>query len=101
MIPARSSTAVCCLKHGSIRSFLLDVVSVASGSLRMGVAEMTRFGMGPEDFGELAELIRDVVVDQAIVQPRVEQLRSRFLDMKYCFDQDELAERLNTLHDLA
>jgi aminomethyltransferase len=72
----------------------------ASGSLRMGVSEMTRYGMGPDDFGELAELIRDVVVDQAIVQPRVEQLRSRFLDMKYCFDQNELAERLNTLHDL-
>ena len=33
-----------------------------SGALRMGVAEMTRFGMEEEDFKVLASLIRDVVV---------------------------------------
>ncbi|GAI08672.1 unnamed protein product, partial [marine sediment metagenome] len=31
-----------------------------SGCLRMGVAEMTRFGMEEKDFQELAQLIRDV-----------------------------------------
>jgi len=72
----------------------------ASGSLRMGVSEMTRFGMGPEDFGELAELVRDVIVHRATVKPKVAELRKRFLDMRYCFSSDELDERLQVLHGL-
>ena len=72
----------------------------ASGSLRMGVPEMTRFGMGPDDFGELAELIRDVIVHQSTVKPRVAELRKRFLEMKYCFTSDEFEERLAGLHRL-
>jgi aminomethyltransferase len=72
----------------------------ASGSLRMGVSEMTRFGMGPEDFGELAELIRDVVVDRATVKPQVAEFRKRFLEMRYCFTEDELSGRLETIYDL-
>ena len=72
----------------------------ASGALRMGVAEMTRFGMGPDDFGELAELIRDVVADGATVKPRVGALRARFREMRYCFGDDEIAQRLATLQQL-
>ena len=72
----------------------------ASGSLRMGVSEMTRFGMGPEDFGELAELIRDVVIDGATVKPRVAEFRQRFLELGYCFNEKELQERAGILHTL-
>jgi aminomethyltransferase len=72
----------------------------ASGSLRMGVSEMTRFGMEAEDFGTLAEFIRDIVVDQATVKPRVADFRKKFLDMRYCFSGDDLEARLTTLHDL-
>jgi aminomethyltransferase len=72
----------------------------ASGLLRMGVSEMTRFGMAPEDFGELAELIRDVVVHQASVKAKVVELRRRFLDMRYCFSSDELEARVEELHRL-
>jgi aminomethyltransferase len=72
----------------------------ASGSLRMGVSEMTRFGMGPEDFAELAELVRDVIVDQATVQPRISQLRGRFLNMQYCFSESQYEARLGELHQL-
>ena len=72
----------------------------ASGSLRMGVSEMTRFGMGPEDFGELAELIRDVVVYGSTVKPRVAELRKRFLELRYCFREKELEQRLGALHTL-
>ncbi|NCF63165.1 MAG: glycine cleavage system protein T, partial [Gammaproteobacteria bacterium] len=72
----------------------------ASGLLRMGVSEMTRFGMEAGDFGELAELIRDVVIDQSTVKPRVTSLRKRFPDMKYCFTEDEFGERLGALHSL-
>jgi aminomethyltransferase len=66
----------------------------------MGVPEMTRFGMGPEDFAELAELIHDAIVHQSTVKPRVAELRKRFLEMKYCFTADEFEERLQTLHHL-
>ena len=72
----------------------------ASGSLRMGVSEMTRFGMAPDDFGELAELIRDVVANGATVKPRVEALRARFREMRYCFAADQIGARLAELHDL-
>ena len=72
----------------------------ASGSLRMGVSEMTRFGMEAEDLGELAELIRDVVIHQSIVKAKVAELRKRFLDMRYCFSSDELQERIQELHRL-
>jgi aminomethyltransferase len=72
----------------------------ASGSLRMGVSEMTRFGMGAEDFAELAELIRDVIVDQATVTPRVSHFRQRFLEMQYCFSENEFEARLGELHTL-
>jgi aminomethyltransferase len=72
----------------------------ASGSLRMGVSEMTRFGMGPEDFGELAELVRDVIVDDATVKPRVAEFRRRFSDMRYCFSEQEVNEKAGILHTL-
>jgi glycine/serine hydroxymethyltransferase len=66
----------------------------------MGVSEMTRFGMEPEDFGELAELVRDVVVDQTSVKARVAELRKRFSEMHYCFAPEELGGRLEELHRL-
>jgi aminomethyltransferase len=72
----------------------------ASGSLRMGVSEMTRFGMQADDFGTLAEFIRDVVVEHATVKPRVAEFRKKFIEMHYCFDGEDLATRLSALHDL-
>jgi len=72
----------------------------ASGSLRMGVSEMTRFGMEPADFGELAQLIRDVVVDRATVKPKVAELRGHFREMRYCFSAEEMGAQLGELHQL-
>jgi aminomethyltransferase len=72
----------------------------ASGSLRMGVSEMTRFGMQPEDFAELADLVRDVIVDDATVQPRVAQFRERFLEMQFCFSESEFEAQMARLHEL-
>ena len=72
----------------------------ASGSLRMGVSEMTRFGMEAEDFGELAELIRDVIVQQSTVKDKVASFRQQFLEMKYCFDGGEFEKRIEELHRL-
>jgi aminomethyltransferase len=72
----------------------------ASGALRMGVPEMTRFGMGPEDFQALAQMMHDVIRNQADVRQEVSALRQRFLDMQYCFDAQEFAPLMETLHRL-
>ncbi len=34
----------------------------ASGALRMGVSEMTRFGFGQKEFAQLAELMADCIL---------------------------------------
>jgi aminomethyltransferase len=72
----------------------------ASGALRMGVSEMTRFGMGPEQFRILAELIRDVVRDRRTVQDQVVKLRSGFRRLHYCFSEKELEQQIQELHRL-
>jgi aminomethyltransferase len=72
----------------------------ASGALRTGVQEMTRFGMGPADFAELAGLVADCILRGATVRAEVETLRSRFLDMHYCFKGPEADELLEQLHRL-
>jgi len=72
----------------------------ASGALRMGVAEMTRFGMAAADFQELAGLIGDCVLRHASVRDTVTAMRSRFLDMRYCFTEADFADRLQQLHAL-
>ena len=64
------------------------------------IIEGMDFGMGPEDFGELAELIRDVLTGRMTVKARVAEFRKRFIEMRYCFNEDDLEERLNALHEL-
>ncbi len=72
----------------------------ASGALRTGVQEMTRFGMGPADFAELAGLMADCILRGAAVREEAERLRGRFLDMHYCFEGPEADELLAQLHRL-
>jgi aminomethyltransferase len=72
----------------------------ASGALRTGVQEMTRFGMGPADFEELAGLMADCILRGARVREEVERLRGRFLDMRYCFTGPEAEDVLEQLHRL-
>jgi aminomethyltransferase len=70
----------------------------ASGSLRTGVQEMTRFGMVEADFGELARLMADVVLKQKDVKDEVCALRRRFLNMQYCFSGGEFEDLVQKLH---
>ncbi|MGD9223486.1 MAG: glycine cleavage system aminomethyltransferase GcvT [Desulfobacteraceae bacterium] len=72
----------------------------ASGALRLGVAEMTRFGMRESDFQSLAGLMADVIVHQKQVRDEVTALRQNFLEMQYCFSTDALAELVQKLHGL-
>ncbi|MGQ9464453.1 MAG: serine hydroxymethyltransferase [bacterium] len=60
----------------------------ASG-IRMGVQEMTRFGMQEKDFGLIAEFITDVIVRNKIVKEEIKKFRSRFLKMHYCLTPEE------------
>jgi len=69
----------------------------ASGALRMGVAEMTRFGMETADFEQLAQYIYDVIVHNKIVKEETIRLRSRFLEIQYCFSGDDFNKRLHEM----
>jgi len=72
----------------------------AAGSLRMGVAEMTRFGMIEEDFQELAQLLSDVILLDKPVKEAVSRFRKRFLELRYCFSGDEFEGVFQKLHEL-
>ena len=50
--------------------------------LRIGVPEMTRFGMDERAMGELAKLLHDAIRSQQ-VKPQVNALRARYTEMKY------------------
>lgn len=57
-------------------------------ALRIGTAEMTRFGMKQQEMKEVGRLIRRVVVDEESprkVAEDVEELRRDFQDLHYCF----------------
>jgi aminomethyltransferase len=70
----------------------------AAGSLRMGVQEMTRFGMKEKDFPELAQLMGDVIHKNKTVKDEVKALRQRFLDMQYCFSGGEFDALIQKVH---
>jgi aminomethyltransferase len=72
----------------------------AAGALRLGVQEMTRFGMAPEDFRTLAQYLHDVVVDGRSIREEVTAFRKRFLTMRYCFADDAFADLMEKLHCL-
>ena len=61
----------------------------ASGALRMGVNEMTRFGFGRDEFAKLAHLIAECVLRNADVKEEVKRLRADYTDMRFCFSDAE------------
>lgn len=69
----------------------------ASGALRMGVSEMTRFGFGKEQFKELASLMADCILRNKDVSGDVEKLRGQFTEMRYCFNGSEFDDALEQL----
>ncbi len=71
-----------------------------AGGLRFGVSEMTRFGMEPDDFKELAGIIHDVVVSDKDVRDEAKALRQRFLDLGFCFRKEDYADLWQDLHEL-
>jgi len=66
-----------------------DEASTASSGLRMGVQEMTRFGMKEADFRELAEYMAEVILNEKDVSQKVASFRERFLKMQYCLPEEQ------------
>jgi aminomethyltransferase len=61
----------------------------AASCLRMGVQEMTRFGMKGEDFGELADYISKVILNEREMAAEISAFRKRFTKMEYCLPAEE------------
>lgn len=73
----------------------------ASGALRMGVSEMTRFGMKEADFQKLAQLIHDAVKGRRSVRDEVVLFRREFQELQFCFDRsDNLKDMIEKIHAL-
>ncbi|MBL7044259.1 MAG: glycine cleavage system aminomethyltransferase GcvT [Pirellulaceae bacterium] len=66
-----------------------DESFTSSSGLRLGVSEMTRFGMKEADFQTFAPLFAEAVRGKK-VGDEVARLRQDFLTMHYCFDSEAL-----------
>jgi glycine/serine hydroxymethyltransferase len=60
-----------------------------SSGIRLGVQEMTRFGMKESDFDGLAGLMADIIIRNREVGEDVKKLRTNFLVMQYCLPRDQ------------
>jgi len=66
-----------------------DEAFTTASCLRMGVQEMTRFGMTEDDFAQLAEYLGQVILKGRPVAKEVSQFRKKFTEMKYCLPEAE------------
>jgi glycine/serine hydroxymethyltransferase len=71
-----------------------------AGARRPGVAEMTRFGMGPTDFAEPAGLTAAVLKEGAEVKSEVNRFGGRFAEMQHRFGEKDFPESLALLRRL-
>jgi aminomethyltransferase len=66
-----------------------DEAFTTASCLRMGVQEMTRFGMKEDDFSQLAEYMSQVILHNRPVVKDISQFRKKFTEMKYCLPEAE------------
>jgi len=67
-----------------------DTKAMTPSGLRLGVQELTRHGMGTTEMEEVATCFRRVLIDQedpSTVKTRVNQIRSDFTEVRYCFPE--------------
>jgi aminomethyltransferase len=69
-----------------------DESFTASSGLRLGVSEMTRFGMKEKDFRALAPLLADAVRGKNVGK-EVAKFRQNFPNMCYCFEGKDIEEQ--------
>jgi glycine hydroxymethyltransferase len=58
--------------------------------IRIGVQEMTRFGMGEGEMGRIAELIHASVVGHKNVEDECRRLRSEYREIRYGYRLDQI-----------
>lgn len=68
-----------------------DESFLGSSGIRMGVQEMTRFGMKEKDFEELAGYMAECIQKKRKVAEQVKLFRQRFQTMEYCVPADKAA----------
>ncbi len=61
-----------------------DETFLDASGVRMGVQEMTRFGMKEGDFDHLADLIAGIILHGRPSKEEVKKFRENFLEMRYC-----------------
>lgn len=66
-----------------------DETFLEPSGIRMGVQEMTRFGMEAGDFDTLSGFIADVVVKGLSPKDEVKKFRQNFVSMKFCLPPKE------------
>jgi len=69
-----------------------DTSFLEPSGIRMGVQEMTRFGMEVDDFGHLAEILADVIVRNRDMKEEVKLYRGNFQEMRYTLPPREGAQ---------
>jgi aminomethyltransferase len=74
-----------------------DEAFTTASSLRMGVQEMTRFGMKENDFAQLAEYISQVILKDRPMAKDVSRFRKRFTEMRYCLSVEEVVPLVSQL----
>ncbi len=74
-----------------------DTTFLESSGLRLGVQEMTRFGMKEKDFEILAGLIAEVIRKNKPVRDEAKRYRQNFLEMQYCLPEKEAVELASNL----
>ncbi len=71
-----------------------DAIKNPSG-IRIGVQEVTRFGMREQEMEEIARFMREVVIDgkdPAKVAEKVREFRAQFTKVRYTFDVDVIVD---------
>jgi len=67
--------------------------------IRMGVQEMTRFGMKERDFAALAGFLATIILRKRNVGSEVAEFRARFNTMEYCLNHDQTMRLVPRLLD--
>ncbi len=74
-----------------------DEAFTTASCLRMGVQEMTRFGMREEDFAQLAEYMKEIILKDRPLSKEVSQFRKQFTKMGFCLSTAEAASMVEGL----
>jgi aminomethyltransferase len=74
-----------------------DEAFTTASCLRMGVQEMTRFGMEENDFAQLAEHISQVILKDRPMAKEISRFRRKFTEMRYCLSEKESASFVESL----